>query len=112
MAGLIETPGLFIELAHLVSKHRIRFLVETGTGPASSGMEAARRLGLHGYTCDVFEPCVARAANLYPDFDVYHYDSVSMLKEILPPLVGPTFFWLDGHCPTDSACIPGGIFPL
>ncbi len=104
-------PRLFIPLANLVTRYGLVNLVETGTGPASSGMEAASRLGLHGYTCDVYEPCVLRVASLYPQFDAYHGNSLSMFNEILPKLEGPTFFWLDGHCPTDQTCVPGGIFP-
>lgn len=105
-------PGLFLDLSDVVARLGIRTLVETGTGPASSGMEAARRLGLHGYSCDVYEPCVERASRIYPEFDIYFGDSLGMLRDCLPKIVGPTFFWLDGHCPTDSACLPGGIFPL
>lgn len=109
-ASLLE-PRVFIELSNLVASRGIRTLVETGTGPMSSGMEAAKRLRLHGYTCDVFKPCALRAAELYPDFDVYHADSVGALKDFLPKISGPTFFWLDAHCPTDPECLPGDIFP-
>lgn len=112
MSSLIDDPGLFLELANLVATRKIRTLVESGTGPASSGMEAAKRLGLHGYTCDVYEPCVVRAFQLYPEFDIYHADSLGMLRDCLPKISGPTFFWLDGHCPTDPACAPGPVFPL
>jgi hypothetical protein len=112
MASLIDTPGLFIELSDLVARRGIKNLFESGTGPASSGLEAARRLGLRGYSCDVFEPCVVRAAEVYPEFDVWHGDSEGVLKRILPELEGPTFFWLDGHCPTDSMCLPASVFPL
>ena len=105
-------PRLFMELSNLVATRGIKTLVETGTGPRSSGMEAAKRLGLMGYTCDVYEPCVMRANDIYPDFHIYHAESLQFLRDCLPQITGPTFFWLDGHCPTDHACKPGEIFPL
>ena len=105
-------PAVFMEIANIVAMRGISLFVETGTGPMSSGMEAARRLGLRGYTCDVYEPCVKRAYALYPDFEVYHATSVQMLNDCLPKMDGRAFFWLDGHCPTDSACIPADVFPL
>lgn len=101
----------FSRLCVLVKRYGIVNLVETGTGPASSGMEAAARLGLQGYSCDVFGPCVERAAQIYPQFTIGHCNSEDFFRAILPRLEGPTFFWLDGHCPTDSACLPGAIWP-
>lgn len=105
-------PNVFREIANIVATSGISALVETGTGPLSSGMEAARRLGIVGYTCDVYEPCVQRAYSLYPDFHVYHADSIAMLNDCLPKIDGRAFFWLDGHCPTDSACLTADVFPV
>jgi hypothetical protein len=105
-------PENFRRLAALVDRYGVRNLVETGTGPASSGMEAAARLGLQGYSCDVFGPCAQRAMEIYPSFTIEHSNSVDFLRRVLPTMEGPTFFWLDGHCPTDSACTPGAIWPL
>lgn len=110
MANLTDS-GLFLEVANEVAQRGLRVLVETGTGPVSSGCDVAKRLGLHAHSCDVYEPCVTRAAQLYPEFDVYYGDSEKMLREILPRITAPTFFWLDGHCPTDPSCLPGTIFP-
>jgi hypothetical protein len=104
-------PELFEPLQELVKRYGIVNLVETGTGPSSSGLEAAKRLGLRGYSCDVFRPCVERAAHMYPGSLCFHGESLGFFAHILPTLVGPTFFWLDGHCPTDQACLPGPIFP-
>lgn len=104
-------PTLWNPLQALVAKYGIVNLVETGTGPNSSGLEAAKRLGLRGYSCDVFAPCVERARGLYPDATLYHGESLSFFAHILPTLQGPTFFWLDGHCPTDQTCAPGPVFP-
>lgn len=111
MATLTQA-SLFLQVANLVTKYGIKNLVETGTGPNSSGMETAKRLGLHGYTCDVLEQNAVKAATQFADFDVYYGDSVSALKDCLPKLVGPTFFWLDAHCPDDPSSLPGAIFPL
>ena len=105
-------PALFEPLKDLVAKYGIVNLVETGTGPSSSGMEAAARLGLRGYSCDVFWPCVEDERARHPQFTIYHGGSADFFRIILPELEGPTFFWLDGHCPTDQACIPAGIFPI
>ena len=107
----LMTPALFVPLKAAVHEYGIRNLVETGTGPSSSGMEAARSLGLRGYSCDVFGPCVERAREVYPDFTIGHANSLDFFRDILSGIEGPTFFWLDGHCPTDSACLPGDIFP-
>jgi len=60
----------------------------------------------------VYEPCAERASQIYPDFQVYHSDSLSMLRDCLPTMQGPTFFWLDGHCPTDKECLPADVFPV
>ncbi len=111
MANLLK-PALFLQLANLVTQYGIKNLVETGTGPNSSGMEAAARLGLRGYTCDVLDSNAVHASEQYPDFDCYHGDSISMLKDCLPNLTGPTFFFLDAHCPDDPASLPAGVFPL
>jgi len=105
-------PIHFPALHRAVERYKIINLVETGTGPSSSGMEAAKRLGLRGYSCDVYAPCVMRASELYPEFRIELCNSLDFLKAVLPTLSGPTFFWLDGHCPTDPSCIPGGVFPL
>lgn len=105
-------PEAFYALRESIERYEIVNIVETGTGPSSSGMEAAKRLGLNGYSCDVYAPCVQRAVGLYPTFRIEHSNSIDFLKAILPMLSGGTFFWLDGHCPTDEACIPGGVFPL
>jgi hypothetical protein len=112
MSDLIKSPGLFLEVANIVAKRGLSVLVETGTGPESSGMQVAKRLAMHGYTCDVYEPAAVAASERWPEFDVYHADSATMLKEVLPKIGKPTFFWLDGHCPTDPDCLPGGIFPV
>jgi len=105
-------PALFAPLSALVRHYGLEALVETGTGPSSSGMEAAARLGLRGYSCDVFEPCVADAQKRHPDAYIAHQDSLSFLREVLPGLREPTFFWLDGHCPTDRMCLEAEAFPL
>ena len=111
MALLSETR-LFLEVANLVAKRGIKTLIESGTGPESSGMLVAKRLGLVGYTCDVYEPCCIAANDRFPEFFIYHADSEAMLKRILPSISQPAFFWLDGHCPTDPSCLPAGIFPV
>ena len=95
-------PELFEPLQELVKRYGIVNLVETGTGPSSSGLEAAKRLGLRGYSCDVFRPCVERAAHMYPGSLCFHGESLGFFAHILPTLVGPTFFWLDAH--TDEEC--------
>jgi hypothetical protein len=105
------TPALFEPLTALVAKYGIRNLVETGTGPRSSGLEAAKRLGLRGWSCDVYGPCVYRARDLYPDAILYHGESLGFFAQVLPRMAEPTFFWLDGHCPTDQECLPGLVFP-
>lgn len=107
---LLEEP-LFSALCMLVDKYGIVNLVETGTGPRSSGLEAAHRLDLRGISCDVFGPCVERAVQLYPQFETYHSDSETLFRNLMPKLEGPTFFWLDGHCPTDDNTLPCSIFP-
>jgi hypothetical protein len=99
-------------LGRAIEYFKIENLIETGTGPSSSGMEAARLFGLKGYSCDVYAPCVQRASQLYPEFRIEHSNSIDFLKAVLPELHGSTFFWLDGHCPTDQSCLPGDIFPL
>jgi FkbM family methyltransferase len=111
MATLTE-PHHFEALAAEVSKRHIKFIVETGTGPEASGMQAAKRLGLHGLSCDVYYPCVRDARLRFPGFPIDHMNSIDFLNLFLPMLEGPTFFWLDGHCPTCKSCKPGGIFPL
>jgi hypothetical protein len=108
----LSLPEFDDDLRKLVSRYEIRSLLETGTGPTSSGMEIAKRLGLHGYSCDVSLPCVERARDLYPDFQIVHADSLTFLRDVLPSIEGPTLFWLDGHCPTTAGCLPGSVFPL
>lgn len=100
------------EIGPLVAHYGLVNLVETGTGPESSALAAAQKNGLCGYSCDVFDRCVSHARETYPAFRVEHKNSVDFLAELLPDLDGPTLFWLDGHLPTSSLCIPGGIFPL
>ena len=110
MATLTE-PALFTLLTQLVDRYGIKNLVETGTGPESSGLQVADRLGLRGYSCDVYQPCVDAARKRFPDAYLCHGESLGFFSEILPGLEGPTFFWLDGHCPTDLEDLPGPVFP-
>ncbi len=86
-------------------------IVETGTGPASSGLAFADHFGLKGYSCDVSGECVENARQRHPTAHVHHGESLAFFKTILPTLEGPTFFWLDGHCPTDQRDLPGPVFP-
>lgn len=111
MSDLIDTPGLFDAVRHLVNDHQLECLVETGTGPKSSGLQVATRLGLHGYSCDVFLPCVQNARDNFIGMGIYWGESLQFLKDILPALKVPTFFWLDGHCPTDLDVKPGPDYP-
>ena len=101
-----------MELSDLVARRNIRNLIESGAGECSSGMEAARLLGLTGYTGDIRWKCVQNAFGMHPDFHIYHADSVSMFHDCLPKIDGASFFWLDAHCPTDSGVLPGAVFPL
>lgn len=98
-------------LEALVRKLGIINLVETGTGPHSSGLAFAKHMNLRGYSCDVNPECVAQARHLYPSFTVHHGESLGFFAQMLPKLKGPTFFWLDGHCPTDQRDLPGPVFP-
>jgi hypothetical protein len=107
----LMNPAHFGRLKELCERLSIVNLVETGTGPRSSGLEFAKTLGLRGYSCDVAGDCVDRARGLYPDFKIYHGESLGFLAQVLPALVGPTFFWLDGHCPTAVSDLPGPVFP-
>lgn len=111
MATLTE-PHHFEVVSNEVSKRNIRYMVETGTGPEASAMQVAKRLGIHGLSCDVYYPCVSRARTVFPGFVIEHKNSVDFLTLYLPLMEGAAFFWLDGHCPTDSSDLPCGIFPL
>lgn len=95
----------------IILARNIRTIVETGTGPRSSGLQTAARYGLAGYSCDVYLPCVEHARSIFPDAVIYHSESLAFLDEVLPQIEGPTFFWLDGHCPTDPDDLPGLDFP-
>lgn len=101
----------FPRLKALVERLGIVNLFETGTGPRCSGLEAAKMLGLRGFSCDVDANCVQRARGLHPTFTVHHGESLGFLAQVLPTLQGPTFFWLDGHCPTSPNDAPGPVFP-
>lgn len=109
----LNDPGVMDTLRRLVAEHGIVNLVETGTGPSSSGLQAAAELGLRGYSCDVFAPCVNDARGRFPHWaeNIFHANSMDFLREVLPYIGEPTFFWLDGHCPTDPECIDGPDFP-
>lgn len=98
-------------LRELAAKYGWGYVVETGTGPESSGLQVAANLGLEGFTCDVFGPCVEAAQERFPQQFCYHGESLRFLETIVPRLTLPTFFWLDGHCPTDQSCLPCPIYP-
>src|SRR5207245_2478621 len=53
---------------------------------------------------DVLFEEAQRRFTRYPNVSILHGDSGHLLKEILPSLVKPTLFWLDGHyCGTATA---------
>ena len=97
MLDLLDS-ALFIPLANLVAKRGIRYFVEPHAGGDFSGMEAAKRLNLHGFACDTGNAAIL--SQRYLDFDVYDGDSLSFLTDVLPKLDGPAFFWLDAASPT------------
>lgn len=111
MATLTE-PHHFEAVSEEITRRKIKYMVETGTGPESSAMEVAHRLKIYGLSCDVYLPVVKRAKALYPTFTIEHLNSIDFLTRYLPLMEGKAFFWLDGHCPTDHHDLPGGIFPL
>jgi hypothetical protein len=110
MSTLTEARN-YDDVVNTIKYFNIVNLVETGTGPESSGLVVAKKLGLRGFSCDVYEPCVISARERFPEAFIHHGESLGFLRMVLPTLEGPTFFWLDGHCPTDSACLPGPVFP-
>lgn len=109
MSNLID--DYLEDVRAIINERGIVNLVESGTGPSSSGLAIAERFGLKGYTCDVYWPCVRAAAERHPTMLCHHGESLGFFRELFKMLDGPTFFWLDGHCPTDPDCLDCPVFP-
>lgn len=99
MSSLLDNAR-FLPLANLVAQHGVRFFVEPDAGGDATGMEAAKRLNLHGIACDTYHADALHAR--FPDYDVYDGDPLTFLREVLPKIDGPAYFWIDGNTPTSA----------
>jgi hypothetical protein len=99
MSTLLDSAQ-FIPLANLVSSKGIKNFVETNAAHSLIGMEAAARLRVTGYVQERDTNFAAEIAKRYPDAEVYDGDPLTFLKEVIPKLWDPTFFWLDQSSPT------------
>ena len=88
---------LATDVMKVVRRFRLKNLVETGTGPHSSGLEVAANLGLHGYSCDIDPKYCSAARKTHPNFEIYNSDSLTFLANVLPRIAEPTFIWCDAH---------------
>ncbi|MBK8913467.1 MAG: hypothetical protein IPM64_02500 [Phycisphaerales bacterium] len=98
-------------------RYGLAHFVETGTH-LGDGVQSALDCGFeHVHSCDLMEHVVEAAQRRFaqnPRVSLYHADSVAFLREVLPRLSGPAFFWLDAHFPDfyGYPCLPEQRFPL
>jgi len=98
----VQEPASFMPLANLVAQKGIKFFVEPQSNRSMAGMDAAARLQLTGYACESDTEYAAEIARRFPDFEIYDGDAMTFLREIIPKLWEPTFFWLDPSSPTHA----------
>lgn len=92
----------FLELSNLVAQNGIRYFVEPQANRSLVGLDLAARLSLTAYVCESdgnFSPVSARA---FPDAEIYEGGPLTFLREVLPKLEGPAYFWLDPNSPTHA----------
>lgn len=106
-----------LDVDALRRQYALRNFVETGTHFGDS-VQSALDCGFeHVYSCDLMEHVHDAACRRFaqnPRVSLHHADSIAFLREILPRLSGPTFFWLDAHFPDHYGypCRPEHRFPL
>ena len=95
-----EHGYLYNPFVEYLDRYKIEVFVETGcwTGRA---LQTASDHGLKLVSCDINEEFVILCKTKYPDACIEHKDSVTFLNDILPLIIEPTIFWLDGHFPGD-----------
>ena len=88
-----------LEVQKLKNNFNFTTMVETGCYEGDS-LNFANSIGVeHLYSCDINEHYVNRCRSTVPTAHIFHQESISFLKDILPTLDQPTLFWLDAHYP-------------
>lgn len=75
------------------ARKNANLFIETGCNVGNS-LTHVKQLGYQSFSCDIDLDCVRKCEGLG---EIYHLDSVSFLKKIIPDLNERALFWLDAH---------------
>jgi len=100
--GMPSPPPPWIKrqiILQYAKKHRLRYLVETGTSFGDT-VEALKTRFDRVYSIELSKQLYLEACKRFrPDahVSILQGDSATVLSEIIPQLKGPALFWLDAH---------------
>ena len=86
------------EVAVLVARYHIQWIIETGAGMDSSGVAVATALGLFWGTCDINADHLSAVVTKYPtNGTAWLGDGADFIRGFRADEMGPVFYWLDAH---------------
>ena len=100
--GSLSNFNSFKPLSELINEYKLEIFVETGCYRGNS-LDFALKLGFDKlFSCDIDQEAITNCNERFittNKIQLYHKDSISFLRTVLPAINKNALFWLDAHLP-------------